>query len=296
MNSEEYLDFLRSRGRKETTIESYRASIRVCERCLEAGGFPTDPEKVNEESFYYLRTHLDLKETSMQTRMRAYSQYIEHITGKNYIKRAKLLWNPLSYDVQFISREQYNELLCFSFRSPHIRMMLLLGGLMGLRRTEMASIKMEDLGPDSIRVHGKGHGEEGNIQIQHVPKEMQQEVRTYLKWRKEKLQQDNVETDWFLIFTEKYGHVSLPKNRKAAVSWTFAAFSERAGIEVTPHSLRRLYATTLYNSGVDIKTIAKLMRHANPMVTWRYIQQNEMKTIQISDSIVSNLGLSLNTA
>ncbi len=296
MTAEDYLNYLRARGRKQTTIEGYTAAIKACEKCLAEGGMRIRPEEINEDTFYFLRNNLGMKETTMQVRMRAYSQYIEWATGINWMKRAKVLWNPLQYDVVFISKDQYSELLCFSFYSPHIRMMLLLGGLMGLRRTEIASIKIGDLRPDKIIIHGKGHGEEGNVQDQHIPKEMVPEIQHYLSWRKKKLEEDNIVTDDFIIFTEKYGHVSLPEYRNAAISWTFKKLSEDTGIRVTPHSLRRLYATTLYNdgNGADIKTIAKLMRHANPNVTWRYIQQNERKSDEISDGIVRNLGVVLN--
>lgn len=296
MTAQEYLNHLRARGRKETTIESYLASIRVCESCLTEGGLSTDPYEINEDSFFYLRNNLCMKETSMQTRMRGYASYIEWVTGVNWMKRAKVLWNPLHYDVVFITKEDYARLLCFSFYSPHVRMMLLLGGLMGLRRTEMVNIKMQDLHGDRITIHGKGHGAEGNVQDQHIPKEMQAEIRHYLAWRKAKLEADGKTTDYFLIFLEKYGHVSLPDCRKAALSFVFMRLTEETGIHVTPHSLRRLFATTLYDdgNGADIKTIAKLMRHANPNVTWRYIQQSERKFEEASDNVVSGLGLVLN--
>lgn len=295
-NAMEYLDHLRSRGRKETTLEGYRASIKVCESCLIDGGFSVKPDDVDEEAMYYLRDHLHLKETTMQIRIRAYAQYIEWSTGRNPSKRAKLLWNPMTYDVVRIDTEEYNQLLSFCFSLPHIRMILLLGGLMGLRRTEIASIKLQDIHSDRITIHGKGHGSEGNVKDQHIPKEMIPEIRHYLLWRKEKLDKDNIVTDDFIIFVERYGHVSLPKYRNAAISWAFAKISEDTGIHVTPHSLRRLFATTLYadGKGVDINTIAKLMRHSNPNVTWRYIKQNDDSVTKASDSIIGSMGVCLN--
>lgn len=292
-----YLDHLRSRGRKETTLDGYKAAIRACEKCLTDGGLSVRPEDIDELSMYFLRDHLMMKETTMQTRIRAYSQYIEWVTGTNPQKRAKLLWNPMTYDVVRIDSDQFAQLVSFSFSLPHVRMILLLGGLMGLRRAEISAIKVSDIHGDSITIHGKGHGVEGNVQDQHIPRQLLPEIRSYLDWRKQKLEADEVVTDDFIIFTEKYGHVSLPKYRNAAISWIFQKLSEDTGIHVTPHALRRLFATVLYNDGkgADINTVAKLMRHANPIVTWRYIKQNDRKAEEISDGIVSNLGLVLNS-
>ncbi len=167
---------------------------------------------------------------------------------------------------------------------------------MGLRRTEMAAIKMNDLRGDAIRIHGKGHGEEGNVQNQHIPSAMRSEIARYLEWRTQKLEEDGISTDYFLIFTSRHGKVSLPKNRLEAISWWFQSISKKSGITVTPHSLRRLFATTLYESGIDIKTVSKLMRHANPMVTWNYIHQKDRALTESSDSIVASLELNLNIA
>ena len=51
------------------------------------------------------------------------------------------------------------------------------------------------------------------------------------------------------------------------------AYVENAGItkHITPHSLRRSFATNLYNNGTDVNKIKDLMGHKNLSTTLKYI-------------------------
>lgn len=44
---------------------------------------------------------------------------------------------------------------------PQDRLILHLGSAYGLRRGEISALKIGDLGPDMMTVHGKGHGPDG---------------------------------------------------------------------------------------------------------------------------------------
>lgn len=286
---DDYAEYLRTHGRKQTTIDGYLCSIRACERCLKAGHRPTAPDRVDEESFHYLRAHLRLKETSMQTRMRAYGEFIEWCTGTNPMRKARILWNPMHYERIFITRDDFARLVSFfsrAFYPPSYRLMLMLGGMMGLRRTEIASLTVGDIRGAMLTIHGKGHGEDGNVQTMRIPPEIRDELEQYLMWRKDILMRDGVRSDTLIIFTEKYGHASAPTRMKDRVSYHFARMAKESGIPFTPHSLRRLFATSLYESGIDIQIIARLMRHANPSITWRYIRTDDCE----AQTVIENIG------
>ena len=56
--------------------------------------------------------------------------------------------------------------------------------------------------------------------------------------------------------------------------------SERAGIKVTPHALRRTFATLSRRSGMDLLELQALMGHASLEMTKRYIEMLEDDLIE----------------
>lgn len=295
MSKESYIEYLTSRNRKQTTTDGYLAGINACERCLRRAGQPTDPWSITEESFRILHRELRMKETSKRVRMRAYASYIEWETGDpNLLRRSAVMWNPPRYNPHWISLDDYKKIFIFFSFSFSYRVLLVLGAGMGLRKSEMARLTVSDYHGETMTVHGKGHGEDGDVTEIRVPREVRKEIESYLRWRKEALAENGIVSDAFIIFQERYGHASVPEEatRSAAISYHFAKMSKLSGIKVTPHSLRRLYATTLYRSGADVLTISKLMRHANPTVTWRYIQQTEDRTSEAAEIVCNILYIS----
>jgi integrase/recombinase XerD len=52
----------------------------------------------------------------------------------------------------------------------------------------------------------------------------------------------------------------------------FPRLSMRSGILVTPHILRRTFAGQSLRQGMDLITLQRLMGHADPSMTSRYIR------------------------
>lgn len=60
----------------------------------------------------------------------------------------------------------------------------------------------------------------------------------------------------------------------------------RHGVVLTSHSLRRLFATTLYDSGVDQDTLRRMMRHSNIQTTMQcYLEADPRRMKDASDRI-----------
>ncbi len=69
----------------------------------------------------------------------------------------------------------------------------------------------------------------------------------------------------------------LPGRRlsKSGVWSVITGLARSCGIEVTPHDLRRTYASTSLEHGVDLATVQKLMGHSDPRTTSRYDRRDE---------------------
>ena len=55
----------------------------------------------------------------------------------------------------------------------------------------------------------------------------------------------------------------------------FMRISERAGIKVTPHALRRTFATLTHRAGMNLMDLQALMGHASLDMTRHYIQMED---------------------
>ncbi len=60
-----------------------------------------------------------------------------------------------------------------------------------------------------------------------------------------------------------------------ALQTVLERLAERSGVPFSPHCLRRLFATTMSDAGVDLDTIRRMMRHSSIDTTLRcYLRAN----------------------
>ena len=281
---QQYIEYLKTHGRKQLTISDYETKLRLCERALEKAGLPTDPEQIGEREMFYLRDHLLGSEYTVRRKLSILDQCIKWNTGKSVLVQMDMLWNrQIERRRVFIGNQQYATLL--KAAKPWERLVLILGGMMGLRRQEMVDIRLPDISSNSIRIHGKGHGSGGLVANQPMPDGVPSEIERYLSWRRTQATSDN----YLLIVPDGKQHGGLSGRKYLAqnISRMIARLGRRLGIEITTHSLRRFFGTSVYEiSGGDLDLTMRLMRHADPRVTLEcYIQPNESKKRKTIDSL-----------
>lgn len=256
---EEWLDTLKASGRKEITIKTYRKDVIQCLNVLEKDGRPTSPYEIRPEDFVYLRNNLPQKEETRRSYMRILALWIVHYTGKDPMKSANLLFNREQRNRVFINDMDFQKL--YDNANPTMRMVIILGGMMGLRRAEICNIKDDDIRGHFLTVKGKGHGD-GLVVKLRMPDLVQEEIVRYRQWKATKPNSG----DGYLI---QNGN-PLSKASVSAMSSRFRTFANKVEVNATVHSLRRYYAMTLYEeTNSDIITVAKLMRHADVSTTSR---------------------------
>ena len=94
-------------------------------------------------------------------------------------------------------------------------------------------------------------------------------------------------------------HLLLRDTRKNAgkahttisVGQVLGRLARGCGVDMTPHSLRRLYATVMYNSGTDLNTLRIMMRHQDISTTMKcYIQASTGKMGEAANAVAAVLG------
>lgn len=280
----EYIENQREHGRRPLTLEDYEVKLGQCMRELRAAGMSTEPGKIGEAEFRHLLGSLSGSEQTVRCKVQMLDRYIQHETGRSVLAQMDILWNrQVEKRRIFIDGSEYSRLL--KAAKPWERIILVLGGMMGLRRQEMLDIRLRDIRDDAILIHGKGHGAAGLVAPQPMPEGVRSEIDRYLGWRR-----TQTATDDFLVIIpdgKQHGGLSGRTFMAANVSRMISRLGRRVGVTLTTHSLRRFYGTSVYEiSEGDIDLTRRLMRHADPRVTLEcYIRPDEKKKRRTVDAL-----------
>lgn len=139
----------------------------------------------------------------------------------------------------------------------------------GVRVSELVNLDIQDIDfeTSSFTVTRKG-GSEDEI---FMPIQVENELLSYIEWRK----QQNYATS--ALFVSRNGE----RLTVSSVEHNLKTYCMAAGItnkdKTRPHALRRTFACTLLEEGVDIKMVAELMGHKNIEVTHKFYAQYSTK-------------------
>lgn len=138
----------------------------------------------------------------------------------------------------------------------------------GLRVSELAKLKKEDINLDKSEFSVKGKG--GKVRVVFVDMEAKNAVKQYLDARQDK-------SDYLFI---SYGHSLSPipstlypsPITPRSIQRMMKKYALAAGItkEVTPHTMRHSFATDLLQNGADLRAVQKLLGHTSVMTTEIY--------------------------
>jgi integrase/recombinase XerD len=142
--------------------------------------------------------------------------------------------------------------VCLAQAEGHVRAYLVLGAFEGLRVSEIARTRGEDVTRAGIRVRGKGGRED--VLPTHP-----------LVWE---LAQGMPRRGWWVPSPMREGAHVAPDT----VSRSLSRYFRDMGINGTAHMLRHSFGTrVLEASGRDLLTTSQLMRHENPSTTAGYL-------------------------
>ena len=226
----------------------------------------------------------DVSERTCKRYIEIMRRFCRFVTGKDPL-RANLMWND-SHDFapnrRFISLEQWKSM--DSDANPMEHLILCLGATMGLRCAEIARIKLTDIEDGKLTIRGKGHGPEGKVVVVGITSAVSRAISDYLPVRGSIIEcfGDNSEGSLLIQQWKDRGCPLNPWNVNDIVK----RLGRRHGVVLTSHSLRRLFATTLYDSGVDQDTLRRMMRHSNIQTTMQcYLEADPRRMKDASDRI-----------
>ena len=106
--SNAYLEYLEEHGRKESTIELY---ANILKQIIKVLGKETTFDEVDERTVSWLISQLTVSESTARIYLHVFGGMMEFATGRNPVRRAKLLWNKSEINRIFIDRDQFSALL-----------------------------------------------------------------------------------------------------------------------------------------------------------------------------------------
>ncbi len=250
-----FLDYLTDiRGYSDLTVKTYALALDEAFRLM----------KIEHENTYIFNlnpyrlkiAHLNAKTISKKlSSLRSFVKFMqdrgEKITlkGDAPIKVAKTLPKPISH-------EHILEALAIAELQDKLMIMVLY--TLGLRISELSSLRLDSISSEWIRVIGKGQKE------RELP---------LLEKTSHLIELYKHEFSPRVFLFEKNG-AKLSEN---TLRYKLTTLFKKIGLHVTPHMLRHSYATHLLNSDARIADVSELLGHSS------------MATTQIYTKLSSNL-------
>ncbi len=258
--SEEFLNYLFDvRGYSETSIVTYEIALR--QMLEESHVYQEDDCTVLDITPFRFKIVKNHKKTIVKklSAVHSFTKYLEEqchmrikLIGDESIKVPQSLPKPIEerYIEEVLNHANVEEKLLIS----------MLYGL-GLRISELSSLKLEDIKGSWIQIHGKGN------KIRELPllDSLQELINLYRRRMSPKK----------YLFEKG----SAPMN-SAQLRYILTKLFKAQGLKVTPHQLRHSFATHLLNNGARISDVSELLGHETMATTQVYTKLGSVKKMQ----------------
>ena len=193
-----------------------------------------------------------------------------------YTKTLKKAWNiaETPYPKKrhripaILSREEVAELIDAA-RTSYQRILLMMLYATGVRRTELARLKVSDINSRRMVIHIQGGKGRRDRDVMLSPKVLEA-LRQYWRGLKRK------PTTWLFPNKRRLKTTDAPIDSKV-VWYACQQAAKRAGLKkaIHPHTLRHCFATHLLEAGADLRTIQLLLGHHDLKETTIYLHVSQ---------------------
>lgn len=258
--SESFLDYLYDvRGYSEQSIITYEVALR---QMIEVSHFYEEENvfvlDITPFRFKIVKNH---KKTIVKklSAIRSFVKYLEdlcqlsiQLIGDESIKAPQSLPKPLE-------ERAIEEVLAEANLEEKLLISMLYG--LGLRISELSTLKLEDIKSEWIQIHGKGN------KVRELPllASLNHLIVKYIDEKSPKK----------YLFEKG----NAPMN-DAQLRYKMSKLFKALGIKATPHQLRHSFATHLLNSGARISDVSELLGHETMATTQVYTKLDSVKKMQ----------------
>jgi len=245
----DFLDYLQDiRGYSELTVKSYDETLR------EAFNYLTYEQNDTHLLLDLMPYRIHIVKLNAKTiskklsAIRTFCEYLNDNGLKVVLKADTSIRVPKTLPKP-ISHEHIKEALNYAGLEEKLVVVMLY--TLGLRISELSSIKLDDIRDNWLRVTGKGD-KQRDVPILHYTKELLEKYLAVLAPKR-------------FLFEKKGGKLS-----ENSLRYIITKVFKRVGLKVTPHQLRHSYATSLLNGGAPIVDVSELLGHSSMATTQIY--------------------------
>ena len=280
-NVELFLDMLSAeRGASENTLSAYEKDLQICEQALSRFGRSLQTAQQGHlESLLGQWTKQGLAASTQARRLSALKQYYRFLQSEDL--REDNPAKPLSTPKQgrplpkFLSEQEVDKLFETAdgyegARDIRLYTMLEILYAGGLRVSELVSLPLKATGRQDNCFYIKGKG--GKERLVPLTNAAVKAIDNWLEVRPQTLPKNSLAKEraekYLFPSASKQGHITRENFAKL-----LKRLAIKAGIDpskISPHVLRHAFATHLLARGADLRSIQKLLGHADISTTQIY--------------------------
>jgi integrase/recombinase XerD len=262
------LEELERRNYSESTKRVYVQTIEDLARYFKRPPDQLEPAHIRQYQAYLFRDR-KLSPNTVNQRTGALRFFFITVLKKSW-SIADTPYPKRNFRLPKVLSQQQVAKLIESATTPFYRIILMTLYATGLRRAELARLKLADINSERMVIHVKGGKGRKDREVMLSPK-LLDELRLY--WRSLRRKPKT-----WLFPGNRWHTAEYPIDTK--VVWHAcreAAIRAGLGTDVHPHTLRHCFATHLLEAGADLRTIQLLLGHRDLEETTIYLHLSNLR-------------------
>ena len=257
---DEFLTYIRDvRGYSETSVTTYETALR---QMLEASEFyEEDGRWIMDITSFRLKIIRNSKKT-IAKKLSAIHSFTTYLLEQREIA-VKLIADESVKVPHTLPKPVDEAYIEEALQGTELRERLLVSMLygLGLRISELSSLKLESIHPEWVEVRGKGN------KVRQLPllPVISGMIKSYI---------DQYSPKTYLF--EKGG----ANMNQAQLRYLLNKLFKARGLKVTPHQLRHSFATHLLNHGARISDVSELLGHSSMATTQIYTKLGDARKLK----------------